>query len=307
MRRLFVLVSLIAGSLGIQSIQNASASSNQPATEVARVISVVNGDTLDVQYKNSASKLPTRVRAYLIDAPDSSDSLNCFGPESKRFTEDLLLNRTIWISHFNHQDPNDHLLAFIFLDSNLSTLVQAIIVSQGWARVDVRYAEELPYRDALEKLQIDAQNGRRGIWGKCPSTAPSASTTTQVAINELEQNPAGPDTDNEWIELFNFEESELDLSNWSLIAKEGSYRTYNIPGSTKISPHGFLLIHLPGIFLQNQDEIVELRNSAGVLMDQTPPAGLDDRSGDNRCWARVPNGSSQWKFRECTPGGGNGG
>jgi endonuclease YncB( thermonuclease family) len=307
MRRVLFLVVLIAVFLGTQSFQNAIASGNQPTIEVARVISVVNGNTLDVHYENNSSKLPARVRAYLIDAPNINDSLNCFGLESKRFTEDLLLNRTIWISHVNHQDADGNLLAFLYLDSNLSSFVQAIIVSQGWARVYVRYSEELPYRDPLEKLQLDAQKDRRGIWGKCPSTSLPVSETTRVTINELEQNPAGQDTDKEWIELFNFEDSELDLGNWSLIAKEGSYRTYNFPTSTKISAHGFLLVHLPGIFLQNQDEIVELRNSAGVQMDQTPSAGLDDRYDDNRCWARVPNGSNQWKFRECTPGGGNGG
>ncbi|MBU7004518.1 MAG: lamin tail domain-containing protein [Theionarchaea archaeon] len=40
-------------------------------------------------------------------------------------------------------------------------------------------------------------------------------------INELEHNPAGTDTGNEWVELFNPTSSSVSLSGWSLSTTHG--------------------------------------------------------------------------------------
>jgi len=54
-----------------------------------------------------------------------------------------------------------------------------------------------------------------------------------IIINELLPNPKGPDGTDEWIELYNSNNSDVDLSDWQLQDQEGTITTYTIPQSTK--------------------------------------------------------------------------
>lgn len=64
-----------------------------------------------------------------------------------------------------------------------------------------------------------------------------------VLINEFVYDPPGSDTGNEWVELYNTEESTVSLGGWALQTDDNRF-----PGSTKaylcgtIAPHGFYLI-----------------------------------------------------------------
>ena len=61
-----------------------------------------------------------------------------------------------------------------------------------------------------------------------------------VAINEFLVNPTGSDADNEFIELINTSDDEVDIGGWQLDDKEGGSSTYTIPSDTKLSGRGIL-------------------------------------------------------------------
>ncbi|MCX6719970.1 MAG: lamin tail domain-containing protein [Candidatus Staskawiczbacteria bacterium] len=64
----------------------------------------------------------------------------------------------------------------------------------------------------------------------------------------------------EWIELYNSNNSEVDLSDWQIQDKEGTATTYFIPKNTKILTNGFLLLKRPDtkIMLNNEGDSINL-------------------------------------------------
>lgn len=66
-----------------------------------------------------------------------------------------------------------------------------------------------------------------------------------VIINEILPNPRGPDETKEWIEIYNQNNFEINLSKWTLRDKSGSIKKYSILDGTKISAHGFLVFKRP--------------------------------------------------------------
>jgi len=64
---------------------------------------------------------------------------------------------------------------------------------------------------------------------KMPSSFPSG-----VLINEILPSPEGPDSENEYIEIFNENAFEVDLSDWTLSDLERTTKTFKFQKETKI-------------------------------------------------------------------------
>ena len=130
-----------------------------------------------------------------------------------------------------------------------------------------------------------------------------------VVINEFEQNPPGDDAGNEWVELYNPTSNEVNISGWKLV--NGDNGEYTIPSGTIIPSEGFLTHTFGSLWLDNRDENLTLYNGSSIE-DQTPTKKDTVRSsGDDRCWARFPNGNdtdsnSDWKFQASTKNYSNG-
>lgn len=130
---------------------------------IGTVTSIIDGDTFDISYVRSGISLPTRIRPYLINTPERGD---CYFEEAVKGATGLLLHRIVWLRHRNRQSFG-RLLAFIYLDSDQQALFQAIMLSQGLAKVDVRHVEERSFEPRMNALQSEAQEGKRGLWGAC--------------------------------------------------------------------------------------------------------------------------------------------
>ncbi len=66
-----------------------------------------------------------------------------------------------------------------------------------------------------------------------------AQNKINVVINEFIPDPEGADKENEWIEIRNLENREIDLNGWKL--KDKSEKEYII--KEKISPLGYLVLN----------------------------------------------------------------
>jgi len=69
-----------------------------------------------------------------------------------------------------------------------------------------------------------------------------------LIISEVELNPLGTDSGNEWIELFS--KSEIDLEEYKLINNDGDEFSLNQIGGFS----GYLIIELSKQWLDNEDE-----------------------------------------------------
>lgn len=124
-----------------------------------------------------------------------------------------------------------------------------------------------------------------------------------IWINEAEQNPAGGDRGNEWAELYNPNDVDVDVTGWIITANSGSSVSIELSGS--VPAGGYMVVEHNKQWLDNSDEWVTLVDEAGTLVDETPL--LDDAQNDDRSWQRAADGSSTWEFRTHTRGASNGG
>ncbi len=93
---------------------------------------------------------------------------------------------------------------------------------------------------------------------------------TGIVINEILPSPEGPDTEEEWIELFNQNTSEIDLSGWQLSDTVGVTKNYTFPENTIISANGFLIFSRPitKITLNNSDDGLKLIQPDGKIGEE---------------------------------------
>ena len=90
-----------------------------------------------------------------------------------------------------------------------------------------------------------------------------------VVINEIMPNPEGADETEEWIELYNQNNFEVDLSGWILEDLNGSTKTYSLPIDAKILANGFLVLSRAEtkIMLNNDSDGVKISNPNKEVLD----------------------------------------
>jgi len=106
--------------------------------------------------------------------------------------------------------------------------------------------------------------------------------SAEVRINEVELNPEGSDSGNEWIELYS--NSEINLTGFKIINNDNE----SINLSQNIN--GYYIISFQGQFLDNSDERLFLYNSSNLVFE-TPL--ISDSGNDNKNW-QYCNGN--WSF-----------
>ena len=91
-----------------------------------------------------------------------------------------------------------------------------------------------------------------------------------ILINEILPSPEGPDAENEWIELFNQNDFEVNLSGWKIMDTVGSTKTYIFPEGTKIKATGYLILNRPvsKITLNNGGDGLQLIQPDGKIIDE---------------------------------------
>jgi len=139
------------------------------------------------------------------------------------------------------------------------------------------------------------------------STPAYAQTITDhVVINEVDTNPPGDDSNSisEWVELYNPTDDDVDLSGWSIASTTVLKKTLIIPEGTVISSGGFLTFVNQKVWFTDTAELIELRNSDGLLVDKTRE--VFDLENDSKSWQRTYDGFSDWKFTSTTSGTSNG-
>jgi len=166
----------------------------------------------------------------------------------------------------------------------------------------------------------------------------SALTQAQISINEVMYNPPYSDSYNEWIEIYNNDESIVNLTNWKICEEEivGGYKNHDDeqvylendltikPGDYGIITDGgsgteaynnFLIdnnsiaLHVNSSTicggLSNTHEIVTIKNDKNELVDTISYYNSWGASNNNRSLCKIPDGSGPWQECESSPGSSN--
>jgi competence protein ComEA len=120
-----------------------------------------------------------------------------------------------------------------------------------------------------------------------PSQGEEATTSPQslvkyklgdIVINEFVSDPA--DEEVEWIELYNTTEKEINLDGWTI--EEGSEAKTNLTSVIAASGNGkFMIIEKPKGNLNNNGDIIILRDGKKNLIDQVAYGNWNDGNADN--------------------------
>lgn len=115
---------------------------------------------------------------------------------------------------------------------------------------------------------------------------PSLSFASDIVINEIFANPENED--DEFLELYNNTDSEINLSGWIF---SDLVKNYTI-ADAKISPKGFLVLEksLTGIALNNSSEKVSLIDSNGNQVDSFSY----ESTTENTSLSRSPDGAGDF-------------
>ena len=115
-----------------------------------------------------------------------------------------------------------------------------------------------------------------------------------IVINEILPSPEGEDAKEEWIEIFNRGDSEIDLSGWRIADIGGKTNTYIFPAGTKIAVRGFLILPRPTskITLNNDSDGLNLIQPDGKTIDsvnyQKAPQGESfNRTESGWVWSKT--------------------
>ncbi len=123
-------------------------------------------------------------------------------------------------------------------------------------------------------------------------------------------SPEGSDTENEWVEIFNANNFEADLTSWKIRDKIGAVKTYTFPENTKIEANGFLILKRPQtkISLNNESDGLEILSPSGKIIDSVD----FEKAKQGQSWSKTggiwpaesPSGNQagwQWTVKP-TPG-----
>ena len=121
--------------------------------EEARIIEVIDGDTIDVTLAGQR----TRIRYYGIDTPERGD--RCYREAVDR-NEHLAGSRVLLLQGGRAQDSFGRALRYVFRPDGVS--VDATLVAEGFAYA---WREDGSYRDEIVALEEEAEAAGRGcLW-----------------------------------------------------------------------------------------------------------------------------------------------
>lgn len=118
-----------------------------------------------------------------------------------------------------------------------------------------------------ENSEQKTMNNEQKLPEDGPRVAEPVSYASGIVFNEILPSPDGPDAENEWIELYNQNDFDVDLSGWTIKDTIGSAKTYTL--NAKIPANGYLVLLRPEtkITLNNSGDGLNLTNPNGEAVD----------------------------------------
>jgi endonuclease YncB( thermonuclease family) len=144
---LTLLPLLLLSSLA--SYRNAN---SQTAAFTGKVVGVSDGDTIKVMREGQAVK----VRLHGIDCPEKGQS---FGTRAKRFTSDMAFAKEV-IVRVKTTDRYGRIVGVVILPGGKNLNWELVDAGLAWW-----YRRYAPDDGMLERLEAEARETKRGLWG----------------------------------------------------------------------------------------------------------------------------------------------
>lgn len=162
--RLGSLILLAVVALLVLRPWEGGAKDEGPASTMAFVTRVVDGDTIEARFAGRTED----VRYIGVDTPETvkpGTPVQCFGPQASAFNHRLLEGRRVrLVFGVERRDVYGRLLAYVYLARRF---VNAALVRRGLART-LTIPPNDRFSPLFGRLELEAARGGRGLWGACP-------------------------------------------------------------------------------------------------------------------------------------------
>jgi micrococcal nuclease len=119
---------------------------------------VIDGDTIELESGE-------RVRYLLVDTPESTSDVECWGPEAKEANRVLVEGQIVELEYDEEcTDGYERLLAYVSLDGRL---VNEVIIERGHGCVLHIPPNGEDRVEAMRAAEEHARQHRNGLWGAC--------------------------------------------------------------------------------------------------------------------------------------------
>ena len=196
-----------------------------------------------------------------------------------------ILAEKIYTGSLNNSGEN------LELSDNSGNLIDVVNCSSGW------FAGDNKTKQTMERKNPELEGSDPNNWqiSQNPEGTPKSKNSliveansqepisypSGVVINEILPSPEGPDEEEEWIEFFNQNDFEVDLSGWQIQDIVGKTKIYTFLEGTKIASQGFLVLPRP-------ESKITLNNDGDGLNLIQP----DEKIVDTITYEKAPKGES---------------
>jgi micrococcal nuclease len=148
-------------------VKQSSVSQEIATRENAKVLKVIDGDTIRVLINNKEDT----VRLIGIDSPEVVDDekpVQCFGKEASSKAKEILSSKTIVLESDPTQGNRDEygrILRYVFLEDGTS--FDKLMLSEGYAHEYTFKGNPYKYQSEFIQAEREAKGENKGLWKAC--------------------------------------------------------------------------------------------------------------------------------------------
>ena len=120
---------------------------------------------------------------------------------------------------------------------------------------------------------------------------------SSIVINEVMFDPTGSDTGEEWIELYNASDAEVDISGWEIYPDGIGY--FTIPNGFSIGAKKFMLVHVRSVGSNSASDLYQAAASSNMSNTSGSTAlfsaGTTDRKERIKSFVQWGRGGETWE------------
>ncbi|MCL4366080.1 thermonuclease family protein [Patescibacteria group bacterium] len=163
------------------TVFKAQTAPNNPNIVLAKVIKVIDGDTIEVDLGDGNMKTVRYIGIDTSESVDPRQTVQCFGKEASDKNKELVGNGIVGLEKdVSETDRYGRLLRYVYMGD---LFINQALVAEGYARAS-SYPPDVKYQDKFRTAEQQARINNKGLWGACATTSPTskpATNTTGIA------------------------------------------------------------------------------------------------------------------------------
>jgi len=211
-----------------------------PPTIAANDVRVVDGDTIDVLITNITGTAPVsvgdtvRVRYIGMNTPETKHPckpVEYFGKEASALNVSLVVSKTVYLElDAKIWDRDGRLLAYVYLDPQGYTMVNALLVAMGFAEGAAYH--NVRYMKVFQELEDAAKKLKLGLWAPHEDSLLPVESERCFAWVSFQYQAS---KNGEYFTLQNTCDYAMDLTGWTVC--DNSSHTFTFPWGFVLSPN----------------------------------------------------------------------